>query len=73
MAESPAPSKALIRLPQVKKIIPYSSSTIYSMVARGEFPAPVKIGPRGSAWVESEVLAHAERLIAQRDKSARGD
>ncbi|MAC33796.1 MAG: transcriptional regulator [Haliea sp.] len=68
MAQRPDPTKALIRLPQVQRIIPYSRSTIYKLIASGDFPAPVKLqGGRASAWVQSEILEHAESLIAQRE------
>ncbi|GAB3288820.1 helix-turn-helix transcriptional regulator [Parahaliea aestuarii] len=70
MAQRPDPSKALIRLPQVQAIVPYSRSTIYSLIAAGDFPAPVKLGPRASAWVKSEVEAWAESRIAEREESA---
>ncbi len=60
------PTRILIRLPQVQDIVPYSRSTIYSLIALGQFPAPVKLGPRASAWVESEVIAWIESRIAQR-------
>lgn len=66
MAHHSNPSKVLIRLPQVQAIVPYSRSTIYSLVAAGDFPAPVKLGPRASAWVKAEVEAWAENRVAQR-------
>jgi len=44
MAKIPDPSNTLIRLPEVQAIVPYSRSMIYRLVARGEFPAPVKLG-----------------------------
>lgn len=47
----------LIRLPEVRRRVPLSRSTIYLMVSNGEFPKPVSIGPRAVAWVESEVDA----------------
>ncbi len=70
MAQHPDPSKTLIRLPQVQAIVPYSRSTIYHLIAAGEFPPPVKLGPRASAWVKSEVEAWAESRIADREESA---
>lgn len=67
VAEHPSNNNSLIRLPEVRAIVSLSSSTIYEMVARGHFPAQVKIGPRASAWVESEVLAWVESRIAMRE------
>lgn len=62
-------AKTLIRLPQVQSIVPFSRSTIYSLISNGSFPAPVKLGPRASAWVKSEVEAWAEDRIASRNSS----
>ena len=70
MAQSPSTSKTLIRLPQVQEIVPYSRSTIYSLIAAGDFPAAVKLGPRASAWVKAEIEAWAESRIAQRELSS---
>lgn len=70
MAHRPETSKTLIRLPQVQAIIPYSRSTIYSLIAAGDFPPPVKLGRRASAWVKTEVEAWAEDRIAKRELSA---
>ncbi len=70
MAKQPAQSSTHISQPQVQEIIPYSRSTIYSLIAAGDFPAPVKLGPRASAWVKSEVEAWAESRIAEREDSA---
>lgn len=69
MAQRPDPSKSLIRLPQVQEIVPYSRSTIYNLIAAGDFPPPVKLGPRASAWVKSEVEAWADERIAQRESA----
>ncbi|MGH8856580.1 MAG: helix-turn-helix transcriptional regulator [Polaromonas sp.] len=40
------------------------NSTLYIQVAGGLFPAPVKIGPRASAWPEREVDAVISARIA---------
>jgi len=41
--------------------------TIYELIRKGEFPAPVKRG-RSSLWVESEIDAWIAELIAARDR-----
>ena len=53
----------LIRLPEVRRRVPLSRSTIYLLASKGEFPKPVSIGPRAVAWVESEVDAWAKAKI----------
>lgn len=66
MAQEPSKAKTLIRLPQVQAIVPYSRSQIYHLVAAGDFPAPLKLGPRASAWVEAEVIAWVDERMAER-------
>jgi prophage regulatory protein len=39
-----------LRLKQVKEFVGLSKSSIYEFIKRGEFPAPVAIGPRAVAW-----------------------
>ena len=49
----PLPDWALVRekdLLAPRGPVPFSHSTLWRMVKAGTFPAPVKIGPRISAW-----------------------
>lgn len=54
----------LLRLAEVRKIVPLSRPTIYRRIQEGKFPAPVKDG-RCSLWEESKVRAYADRLLQQ--------
>ncbi|MBZ4312336.1 AlpA family transcriptional regulator, partial [Mycobacterium tuberculosis] len=45
----------LIRLPEVLKRTGFGKAWIYRLISEGRFPAPVKIGVRAVAFVESEV------------------
>jgi prophage regulatory protein len=56
-------STRLIRLPELLQRVPLSRSTIYLMASKGEFPAPVKIGPRAVAWSEASVDEWAKAKI----------
>ena len=47
--------RELLRLRDLLKVVPISRSVIYDMVKRGEFPKPVKVGPRAVAWRMSDV------------------
>lgn len=47
--------QAMLRRAVVETLTGYGRSAIYDKISRGEFPAPVKIGPRAVAWIESEV------------------
>lgn len=46
----------LLRLPQVVHATGLSKSTIYRLAQLGEFPCPVKLSKRASAWKSRSVL-----------------
>ena len=46
------------------------TSTIYEMMAKGEFPRPVRLSPRIVGWIESEIVDWQNKRIAARDKVA---
>jgi len=41
----------------IEPIIPVSKSSWWNGVKEGKYPAAVKLGPRTTAWRESDVLA----------------
>jgi len=47
----------LIRLKELKTIIPYSTTSIWRRCKEGTFPSAVRLGPSAVAWKLSEVLA----------------
>jgi prophage regulatory protein len=58
----------LLRLPDVLARTGLSRSSVYDKAAAGEFPQPIKIGERASAWIAAEVDAWIEeRIRASRD------
>lgn len=57
------PSETLLALPEVRRRTAKSTSVIYSDMAAGTFPRPLKRG-RQSVWVASEVQAVIDREIA---------
>lgn len=59
--------RSLIRLAEVQKRTALSRSAIYARIAGGTFPRPVKQGS-SSAWVDVEVQAWIDALIASRDQ-----
>jgi len=44
-----------LRWPEVKQRIGYSRSQIHLLIKQGSFPAPVKLGARASAWLQSSI------------------
>ena len=59
-----------LRLPEVIQISGYRRTSIYEMIKAGNFPAPVHLGPRAVAWLESEVEAWMQERIDARDQAA---
>ena len=47
----------ILRLPQVLERVSLSRSTLYKMIARGEFPRAVQLGQRSTGWLHEEVDA----------------
>ena len=68
ISEAPGNDRAL-RLREVISRVGMSRTWIYDRVAEGEFPEPVKIGQRASAWLESEVNEWLHERAAQRGRS----
>lgn len=49
-----------LRRPEIENLTGLSRSTIYQMIANGEFPKPVRIGRRAVAWRESTIQSWIE-------------
>ncbi|MCR9140126.1 MAG: AlpA family transcriptional regulator [Alphaproteobacteria bacterium] len=45
----------LMRRPDVEDVTGLSRSTLYSMMAEGTFPKPVKLGKRAVGWREADI------------------
>ncbi|MFZ1148733.1 MAG: AlpA family phage regulatory protein [Xanthobacteraceae bacterium] len=62
------PRRAL-RLPEVMAKTGLRKTQIFDSVRRGIFPKPFNVlpGGRAVAWDESEIDAHLERQMAERD------
>ena len=60
-----------LRWEQVEEKCGLSRSHSHTLAREGKFPKPIKIGPRASAWLESEINAWiAERIEASRTPAA---
>lgn len=70
MTQLHKPTPALERLTQVKARTGLSRSEIYRRIAMGDFPRPIKLGVRASAWSATEVDAWIAGRIAARDREA---
>ena len=65
-------SPVIIRIPEVCRVTGMGRSTIYDLVARGIFPAPLILArgsdgrARVSGWIQAEVTGWIEQRIAER-------
>lgn len=61
-----AEPRTLHPLREVQRRVSFSRSTIYAKIARGEFPAPVKISENRVAWDSAAIDAWiADKLQQQ--------
>jgi predicted DNA-binding transcriptional regulator AlpA len=51
------PTTGYVRLPTILKVYPVGKSTWWAKVKAGEYPQPVKLGPRTTAWRVEDIRA----------------
>lgn len=52
----------LLRIKDVKKMIPFSTAKIYALMAKNEFPKQKKFGG-ASLWLKSEIVDYIKEKI----------
>jgi prophage regulatory protein len=65
MAQQSKEALSILRRKQVQARIGLSCATIYAYMAEGNFPKPVKLGPRAVGWIESEVDQWLDAQVKQ--------
>lgn len=63
----PAEPMRLLRRHEVEALTGLATSSVYSLMSKGGFPKPIKLGPRTAAWVADEIAAWQAARIAARD------
>ena len=58
-------STKFLRLPSVIDKVGLSRSQIYKLIQRGDFPEPVKIGPKVSVWIEEKLEVWMDAQVPQ--------
>lgn len=56
----------ILRLRDVKSQTGLSRSSIYAFIQKGEFPKPIKLGPKASGWLAEEVQEWINNKLKQR-------
>ena len=59
--------KGFMRLKQILEIIPFGKTTIWHKVKTGEFPKPVKLSERVTAWRASDIEDYIEKFSKSRE------
>jgi len=67
------PEDGFIRLPGVLELFPVGRSSWWAGVKDGRYPAPVKLGPKTTAWRRRDIRhlieqVQAEHIATQRKK-----
>ena len=58
---------AFLRLPSVMRVTGLGRSTIYRLIAEGQFPRPVQLASRAVAWRRSDIDSWSQtRPVAAR-------
>lgn len=60
-------SESFLRLPEVERRTGLRRAYIYKQAQLGNFPQPLKIGARASAWRASEIVAWIASRVAAAD------
>ncbi|MDF3188764.1 helix-turn-helix transcriptional regulator [Pseudomonas paracarnis] len=62
--------RRFIKLGEVKALTTLSTSEIYRRIAAGRFPKQVMLGPKSAVWIEAEIIAWCDSLVALRVEAA---
>jgi prophage regulatory protein len=62
----------IIRKADLPKFVGLRRTQIETLIARGEFPKPVRLSERAVGWVGSELAEWQRARIAERDGGDRG-
>ncbi len=59
---TPAPTRRVLRLPEICSLVGMSRSWVFREVAAGNFPRPIKIGG-ASRWDSAQIEAYIATLL----------
>ena len=57
LVEQSIVAEALLRLPEVLRLVPVGKSTWWAGVKSGRYPKPIKLGPGITVWRSADVRA----------------
>jgi predicted DNA-binding transcriptional regulator AlpA len=66
------PNSGFIRVAQLcPAVIPMNQATIWGKVREGTFPAPIKLGPKTTAWLVADIRTWLREQVEHRRRSTR--
>jgi predicted DNA-binding transcriptional regulator AlpA len=80
MPTSSLPQTGFVRQAQlIPDVLPFSAATLWRKVSNKEFPAPIKLGPRITAWRWEDVNAFIDKcsgideIVSHADHDSKAD
>ena len=67
----PGPLRRIIRKKYLPEFVGLKRTAVDDAIKRGDFPRPIKIGPRAVGWLEEDIAQWQHSLIAQRDAGSK--
>jgi prophage regulatory protein len=58
--------KQIMKISELKGVVPLSTASIYRLIKKGAFPKQIKLSERSSGWVLEEVEQWLEEQINKR-------
>ncbi|MFA4994104.1 MAG: AlpA family transcriptional regulator [Bdellovibrionales bacterium] len=55
----------LLRLREVIEIVGFKHSHIYGLIKENKFPKPIKLGPKSSVWLSTQITAWKKEAIRE--------
>lgn len=70
LANTTGEADRFMRRPEVQRVTSLSRSSLYRLIAAGDFPAPIRLSANSVAWLASEVHAWVAQCV-ERSRNAR--
>ncbi len=58
--------RRFVRIGEVSRMTGLPPSTVYQKMSDGSFPRSIRLGPRGTAWLEEELIDWQRARLAER-------
>ena len=64
------PPQGMSRASKILPLLPFGSTELWKRVESGDFPKPVKLGPKCTAWRNADVLGWIASWKAENEAAA---